>query len=256
MLNSEYESVGTDSFYPTILNGVQLPCPGYPSFKTLNIIDLEIDRVNVQKVPFEKFLVTMPQCIEETQPEELEKYLLKLTKQNKKDVFIDFPYQREAFPTCYEDMFNIYTLFGDYYENKFTVQKNPQFKTEDEWISMVNRMRHNLREKGIYCPQDRLNVVVSCSKMAGVEFNAEFENPYFFKTYDEKPFQLPLSLMLRVRHNNHHLNIDTRINDRGDEELKSKTPVICLNLNMFGLIGTIENHDRRRNIFKVGFNKQ
>jgi len=34
----------------------------------------------------------IPQCIEETQPEELEKYLLKLSKQPRKDVFVDFPY--------------------------------------------------------------------------------------------------------------------------------------------------------------------
>ena len=130
-MNTEYENVGTDSFKAVILPGVELPCPGYPTFKTLNVIDLEVDRINVQKVPFEKFLVIIPQCFEETQPEELEKYLIKLTKQNKKDVYINFPYQHEAFPVCFEDMFNIYTLFGDYYENKFTVQKNPQFKTEE-----------------------------------------------------------------------------------------------------------------------------
>lgn len=41
--------------------------------------------------------------IEETQPEDLEKYLMKLTKQTKKDVFIDFPYQNEAFPMSFED---------------------------------------------------------------------------------------------------------------------------------------------------------
>ena len=153
-------------------------------------------------------------------------------------------------------MFNIYTLFGDYYENKFTVQKNPQFKTEDQWVSLVNRVRHNLREKGIYCPQDKVNVLVSCSKMAGVEFNNEFENPYFYKTYDEKPTQLPFSLMMRMRHNSHYLNVDSRMVETGDEDLKPKMPVICLNLNMFGVIGTVENRDRRRNIFKVSFDKQ
>ena len=256
MLNSEYESVGTDSFKPMLLKGVELPCPGYASFKTLNAIDLEVDRVTVQKVSFEKFLVVIPQALEETQPEELEKYLLKLTKQNKKDVFIGYPYQHEAFPTCFEDMFNIYTLFGDYYENKFTVQKNPQFKTEDQWATLINRLRHNLREQGLYCPQDKVNVVVSCSKMAGVEFNNEFDNAYFYKTYDDKPTQLPFSLMIRRRHPNHYLNVDSRMAERGDDELKPKVPVVCLNLNMFGVLGTIEGQDRRRNIFRVSFDKQ
>lgn len=67
-------------------------------------------------------MVVIPQAIEETQPEELEKYLMKLTKANKKDVFIDFPHQNEAFPMCFEDQFSVYTLFGDYYENKYTIQ--------------------------------------------------------------------------------------------------------------------------------------
>jgi len=48
-------------------------------------------------------MVVIPQAIEETQPEELEKYLMRLTKANKKDVFIDFPHQNEAFPMCFED---------------------------------------------------------------------------------------------------------------------------------------------------------
>lgn len=67
-------------------------------------------------------MVVIPQCIEETQPEELERYLIKLTKQAKKDVFVDFPYQNEAFPMSFEDQFQVYTLFGDYYDNKYTIQ--------------------------------------------------------------------------------------------------------------------------------------
>ena len=71
--------------------------------------------------------------IEETQPEDLEKYLMKLTKQTKKDVFIDFPYQNEAFPMSFEDQFSVYTLCGDYYENKYTIQVGSQPRNEKEW---------------------------------------------------------------------------------------------------------------------------
>jgi len=58
--------------------GVSVPSPGYPSFKYLNVIDLEAEHKVVQKVSFVSWLVVMPQCIEETQPEELEKYLNKI----------------------------------------------------------------------------------------------------------------------------------------------------------------------------------
>jgi 5'-3' exonuclease len=39
----EYENVGTKAFEPKILPGVKHPCPGYPSFKYLNVISLEPD---------------------------------------------------------------------------------------------------------------------------------------------------------------------------------------------------------------------
>ena len=82
-----------------------MPSPGYPTFKSLGVIELHYDSVYVHKQAFQKCMVVIPQCIEETQPEELERWLIKLTKQNKKDVFIDFPYQREAFPMSFEDEF-------------------------------------------------------------------------------------------------------------------------------------------------------
>lgn len=102
-LDTNYENVGTEAFSPKILPGVKLPSPGYPTFKTLGVIELKYDSVYVQKQEFKKAMVVIPQAIEETQPEELEKYLMRLTKANKKDVFIDFPHQNEAFPMCFED---------------------------------------------------------------------------------------------------------------------------------------------------------
>ena len=53
-LNSEYESVGSEAFSPKILPGVKLPSPGYPSFKTLGVIELKYDSVYVQKQEFQK----------------------------------------------------------------------------------------------------------------------------------------------------------------------------------------------------------
>lgn len=91
-INAEYEKVGETSFVPKILRNVRTPCPGYPTFKTLGVIELKYEGVYVRKQMFQKCLVVIPQCFEETQPEELEKYLLKLTKQTRKDVFVGFPF--------------------------------------------------------------------------------------------------------------------------------------------------------------------
>lgn len=48
-------------------------------------------------------MVKIPQCIEETQPEKLEEYLWKLAKQSSKEVYIDLPFLKEAFPMYFED---------------------------------------------------------------------------------------------------------------------------------------------------------
>jgi hypothetical protein len=88
----DYASVGEMAFESKLLPNVVQPCVGYPSFKQLNIIDFEFENVNVRKVNFRKMLVKIPQCVEETQPEILEKYLWNLSKQNQKEVFVDLPF--------------------------------------------------------------------------------------------------------------------------------------------------------------------
>lgn len=125
---------------------------------------------------FKRALVVIPQVIEEAQPENLEKYLYKLTKQAKKDVFIGFPNQREAFPMTFEDRFSVYTLYGDYYENQYSIQVNDQALTEEEWIRRVETVRGALEKDGIYCPEEKVNVLVAVSPMDKVLFNNDFED--------------------------------------------------------------------------------
>lgn len=80
----------------------------------------------------------MPQCIEESQPEELEKYVNKLVNMPCKDVYVGFPFQQEAFAMYFEDKFTIYTLWGDVATNKFQLMKDKQFRTPEEWQRHVN----------------------------------------------------------------------------------------------------------------------
>lgn len=51
-VETEYENVGQTAFAPKILPKVKLPSPGYPSFKTLGVIELKYDSVYVQKQMF------------------------------------------------------------------------------------------------------------------------------------------------------------------------------------------------------------
>jgi hypothetical protein len=119
-LVSEYERVGQISFESKLLKGVQHPCPGYPSFKYLGIQELMADHKVVQKVNFVQWLVVMNQCLEETQPQELEKYLNHMVKTGNTEVYVNFPWQQEAFPMYFEDKFHIFTIFGDMSKGKPT----------------------------------------------------------------------------------------------------------------------------------------
>ena len=115
----EYESVGNISFKPVLMPGIEHPSPGYPSFKYLQVQTLEPNHKNVYGTSFVQQMVTIPQAIEETQPEELERWLNKLAASANKEVYVGFPFPHEAFPMYFEDKFTIYTLFGDVAKNNF-----------------------------------------------------------------------------------------------------------------------------------------
>ena len=90
--------------------------------------------------------------------------------------------------------------------------------------------------------------------MSGVEYNYETGANYFYKTYEEQMVTVPLSLIMRRRDNNHNLNVDLRMRQHEDE-LKKGQQVVCLQMNLFGLIGTVENIDSRKYQIKVNLDK-
>jgi len=170
-LIKEYENVGSMCFKSALMPGVKKPMPGYPSFEWLGVQELEPDHKVVQKVSFVRHMVKVPQCLEETQPEKLEEFIDKLCNATKKDIFVNYPFQSEAFAMYFEDKFTIYTLYGDVNTNTYTVTKSDQFRSADEWSGLVGRTLINLMEVGIYCPKSKVNVLVTCNRVQGVEFD-------------------------------------------------------------------------------------
>ena len=154
----------------------------------------------------------------------------------------------------FEDKFSVYTLFGDYQENKYTIQIGDQTRSEKEWDAHVNRIRYKLEDIGIHCPPERTNVLVSCYKVSDINFNSDYDDQYFFKVYEERPTILPLSLMMRVRHPEHYMNLDKRALSP-DDEIVPGTPAIVCKVNMYGLMGFSVNRDKRTGNFKVAIDK-
>ena len=112
----------------------------------MNIKDLEWDDKVVQKVAFQRALVVIPQCIEESHPQSLEKWVKKLPNMRSKEVYVDFPSQIEAFPVYIDDKFCSYTLYGDVYADDFQLKTEEQFRSFEEWENLVKRTRNNLQE--------------------------------------------------------------------------------------------------------------
>ena len=97
-------------------------------------------------------------------------------------------------------------------------------------------------------------MLVSVYKMADVGFNTDYENQYFFKTYDEMPDVLPLSLMMRVRDRNHYLEVESRVLSP-TEDIRQNAQLLICKVNAYGLMGTCLSKDRKTGNIKVGFNK-
>jgi len=171
-----------------------------------------------------------------------------------KEVYVGFPWLHEGFPMYFEDRFSIYSLYGDAQSNRYTIQRSDQFRSTEEWNGLVNRMRHNLIEQGIFCHKERVNVMVTANRIAGVDCYNDLKEYYFYKTYMDQAEMVPLSLIVRKRDPKHCWDVNLRVNSP-EQELVKNQQVICLNLNMFGLVGAVQHVDARRGQIKVGFNR-
>jgi hypothetical protein len=100
-----------------------LPCIDFPSLKWLNITTIEYDKVVINKVPFKRVLVKAPQLEEEASTEALEMFCNRFIKTSTREVYVDFPYQNEAFPVAFEDKDFVYNIMGDVYGGFFSIKR-------------------------------------------------------------------------------------------------------------------------------------
>lgn len=100
-----------------------------------------------------------------------------------KEVYVGFPFPHESFPMYFEDKFTIYTLFGEVDKNNFKILKDPQFRDETQWNALVTRTLANLSDQGVFIPTSKVNVLVTCNRVEGVQF--DFESNAYYKIYKE-----------------------------------------------------------------------
>lgn len=88
--------------------------------------------------------------------------------------------------------------------------------------------------------------------MSGVSFDNN--SNVFYKVYSEEQETLPWAMVIKRRSPLHYLNVNDRCNSILNS-FKLKQEAVCLNMQMFGVIGTVADIDDRKNKIKLHFDK-
>ena len=247
---SEYRNVGQYSFKPELLPGVQWPSIDFPSLKWLGANSVTYDEKVINQVPFQRVLVRVPSCLEDQASEELEAFVYKFAKQASKELYVGYPWQWEAFPTLFEDDKNTYTIFGDVYTNIYKIHKDVQQLDKNKYGMFVARQKLKLQDMGLYVEDCR--AFASLNKVQSVQYD-NTQN-VFYKVFFEQTDLVPLCLVMKRRDPQHYLNVNLRCNSVL-QSFRQNEPVICLNMQLFGVMGQVASVDPKRQVVKVEFDK-
>lgn len=110
----------------------------------MNATEIEYDFKVFNKVQFKRLLIKIPKSDEETKDELLEAYVHHFLKQNVRELYMDYPYCLEAFPTVFENAKHTYTLYGDVYSGFFKIHKEEQKSSADQYQSRKKRIQYRL----------------------------------------------------------------------------------------------------------------
>jgi hypothetical protein len=154
-----------------------------------------------------------------------------------KELFVGAPHQREAFPTVFEDDRFTYTIYGDEYSGVYKVHRDRQKMDADKWEYFRKRQVLRLQQLG-FSMSAPPRAFVTLSRVVGVNFDPNHNS--YYKVYCEEPEQLPLCLTLRKRDPLHYLNVNHRCQSI-ISTYKQDKEVICLNMHLFGLMGTVQS---------------
>jgi hypothetical protein len=73
--------------------------------------------------------------------------------------------------------------------------------------------------------------------------------------YDEESILLPLSLVMHRRDPNHYLNVNQRCNSLL-QFFQPASNVLCLNTQLFGVVGTLHAVNSSKGTVKITFEKK
>lgn len=115
----------------------------------------------------------------------------------------------------------------------------------------MRRQTYKLQDNGIMVDQPR--VFVSIAKLRDVKYDSK--QHYFYKIYENEPELLPFTFVMKRRDPNHYLNMNTRCNQY-IQSFRPERQVVCLNMQLFGVMGRVQTVDIAKGNIKLEFDKE
>ena len=121
----------------------------------------------------------MPPTKEDAGTENLEAFVNGFIRMNQKEVYIDFPFQYEAFPTFFENKEFTYTVYGDDVSQIYKIHKDRQGMDEEKFDMMRKRSVYKLQDMGFDVGEP--SVFVSFNRVTDISFDSRHN--IYYKVY-------------------------------------------------------------------------
>lgn len=197
------------------------------------------------QVNFKQALVRIPQCKEDRNTADFEKFVAKFAEGKRNEMFVKYPYQVEAMVMSFEDTKNVYKIHTDPAKGTMKLKKYKQEKGDQEYRAQCNSAKRKLQEYGISLLGE-VFTLVSIKSVVGLDEKKDTMEKYFFKT----PLNVPLSICMRRRTKSHYQNVEERLKNVYGRVSEAKQ-AICFAPGLLGVMGTVKRPEKNMVKFDI-----
>lgn len=245
-LQEEYQHVGQQQgFLAKLLPGVKTPQPGFPSLQWMGVQKLDFVEGRTWARMYRKAMVKMPQCKEDRDPKEFDKYLESFKKDKANEVFVKYPFQIEGVIEKFEDLRNVHKVTTNPETGEKKMKRYPQEKNNDEFRKWCLAIKRKLGDYGIDLDGEVFNLV-TVKIVIGVQDQKDGAQ----KVYHKAGLTLPLSLCMKRRSKQHFMNVSDRVKKPGST-LQEGQLALCLSNQLFGVVGKIKSIDNEKGFVRM-----
>lgn len=203
-------------------------------FPSMHILDIEKMALIGRHLKGTRFEI--PQVyIDDTKSKEIDIDTLAkdFVKRKTDAVYIDYPFQREAFIYCiltFTEYYNVYDCWNIKSVKNLVTETTPQ-----QWYEATTAVHRALSKANLHCK--KVDVIVGFNRVDKVTWNAA--TCTFEKSYKPEVEYLPIQLINLQRDESHYLNLEPRIKDPLTR-FESMKKCMVLDETYFGLSAQIK----------------